>query len=276
VIRGPIAVVLLVAIAAASSCKCKSRDSAQPTAHPERGGGAAESKDAAAKPRIPPATEPDPGYEARRDELLRRGDPEVMKPAPVIDLDQPPAEASATDLIKSVSKDVMMVKDVKVDLAKRRIEIPGKVVLREGMLEFIAVTPAGKTYESFLSVETTAVQLRLALTLLGLEGKEGDVVGVSVALPGGEVPLADLLVDRKTDEKARALQFQVIPFDDKDKAEALRTAQMISLVDHEPFAPLRVVGDVGNPYAGADQGLGLASKKVPEVGTAITLILTAP
>jgi hypothetical protein len=270
VIRGPFAVVLLVALAGASSCKCN-KEAPQTAAPP------AESTQKEPKPRIPPATEPDLGYEARRDELLRRGDPAMMQPAPVFGADEPPAEASATDLVKSVSKDVMMVKAIKVDLAKRRLEIPGKVALREGVLEFIAVTPAGKTYESLFTIDATAVQLRLALTLLGLEGKEGEAgVTVSVALPGGEVPLGDLLVDRKTGKKVSDLRFSVVPFEDKDKSAALRSEQMLSLVEHEPFAPLRVVGDHGNPYQGPDQGLGLASKKVPEVGTAITLILTAP
>lgn len=269
-IRGPIAVVLLVALAGASSCKCN-KDSSQTAAGPS----GTRAPDAAPKPRIPPATEPDLGYEARRDELLRRGDPEMMKDAPFIDQSQPPPESTATDLIKSVSKDVLMVKSVKVDLAKRRIEVPGTIVLQSGFLEFIAVTPAGKTYESMLSVDTTAVQLRLALTMLGLEGKEGEAVGVAVGLPDGEVPLHQLLVDRKTGKPPAPLRFQVVPFPDAEKNIALRSEQMVSLVGHEPHPPLRVVGDLGNPYAGGDQGIGL-SKKVPAVGTKVTLILIAP
>jgi hypothetical protein len=265
VIRGPIAVVLLVVLAGASSCKCK-KDSPQTAAGP--------ALDAApAKPRIPRPQDPDPDWEKRRDELLRRGNPEVMKDAPVIDQSQPPPEASATDLIKSVSKDVLMVKNVKVDLAKRRIEIPGTIVLQSGFLEFIAVTPAGKTYESMLSVDTTAVQLRLAMTMLGLE-KEGDVVDISLSHGGKEAPLHEWLVDRKTGKPPAPLRFHVVPFADAEKNIALRSEQMISLVAHEPHPPLRVIGDLGNPYAGADQGIGL-SKKVPAVGTAVTLILIA-
>src|SRR5688500_14797452 len=53
-----------------------------------------------ARPRIPPATEPAPGYEARRDALLRRGDPANMQAAPVIDVNKP-AENPA-DMIKVV------------------------------------------------------------------------------------------------------------------------------------------------------------------------------
>ena len=271
-IRGPIAVVLLVAVAGASSCKCK-KDS--PSATPE----VASAKDAGAKPRIPPATEPDPGYEARRDELLRRGDPDMMKPAPVVDVNKPPDEAVAADLIKSVSKDVMMVDQIRVDLAARRLEIPGKIALRDGVLEYIAVGAAGKAYESLLTVDASAIELRLSLTLLGLEGKTDETLGVAVRLPRGgkdvEVPLEELLVDRKTGKPAPPIRFRVIGFDDAEKAQALATEQLVSLVGHEPHAPLRVVGDLGNPYAGPDQGIGLDPKAVPEVGTAVTLILIA-
>src|SRR5688500_862698 len=95
--------------------------------------------DAAGTPRIPPATEPDPGYEARRDELLRRGDPAMVKDAPVLGQEETPPEASVSEMIKPVSKDVMLVKAIRVDLAARTLEIPAKVWLEEGILEFIAV-----------------------------------------------------------------------------------------------------------------------------------------
>jgi hypothetical protein len=270
-------VITFVAISiAAASCKCggDKKETAARTPAPA---------DAAAK-RVPGPTEPDPGYEARRDELLRRGDPAMMKDAPVIDQSQPPPEATATDLIKTVSKDVMMVKAIRVDLAKRRLEIPATVALQKGMLEFIGVAPGGKAYESMLTLDATAVQLRLALTLLGFEGtdaaKEGQTLTAKVRLERGgkdvEVPIEELLIDRRTGKAPKNLRWWVTGFADADKNDALRTTQLVSLVAHEAFAPLRVEGDTGNPYAGPNQGLTTDPAKVPAVTTPVTLILMAP
>jgi hypothetical protein len=274
VTRGVITFVAISIVAA--SCKCGDKaEKKEPRA--------AAPADAAPK-RLPGPTEPDPGYEARRDELLRRGDPSVMKDAPVIDQSQPPPEASATDLIKTVSKDVMMVKAIRVDLARRRLEIPGTIALQTGMLEFIAVAPGGKAYESMLTVDASAVQLRLALTLLGFEGtdaaKPGQTMTVALRLKRGgkdvEVPIEELLIDRRTGKAPKDLRWWVTAFGDPDKNEALRTTQLVSVVAHERFAPLRVAGDTGNPYAGRDQGLTTDPEKVPAVTTPVTLILIAP
>jgi hypothetical protein len=270
-------VITFVAISiAVASCKCGDKAGKKQAPAPAVA-------DAGPK-RLPGPTEPDPDYEARRDELLRRGDPAVMKDAPVVDQSKPPAEATATDLIKTVSKDVMMVKSIRVDLAKRRLEIPGTVTLQKGMLEFIAVAPAGKTYESMLSVDASAVQLRLALTLLGFEGTQaaspGQTLTAALRLKRDgkdvEVPIEDVLIDRRTGKAPKDLRWWVTAFGDAEKNEALSTNQLVSLVAHERFAPLRVEGDTGNPYAGPDQGLTTDPEKVPAVTTPVTLILMAP
>jgi hypothetical protein len=227
-------------------------------------------------------TDPDPDYERNRAELLKRGNPDLMKDMTAAG--GIPDEASATDLVKSVSKDVMMVKSIRVDLAHHRMEIPGKVITPTTPLEFIAVGPKGKTYESMFEVDATAVEVRLALTLLGHDGatpddkgdvpppSPGDTMRVLVKVGDKEHPLSDFLVRRSDGKRAADLVFQVIGFRDADKAAALSDPQFVSLVSHEVYAPLRVTVDAGNPYAGPDQGLA-ASKKAPPVGSAITLVL---
>jgi hypothetical protein len=278
------ALVALCVSGLGSGCKCNSKKaSSQASSGPV--------VDARPRPKgpgngLPASTEPDPDYEARRDELLRRGDPNMMKDAPVIDPTKMPEEASATDLVKSVSKDVMMVKEIKVDLAKRRLEIPGQVAKNvNGILEFVAVADVGgKAYESLFTIHATAVQFRLALTLLGHEGttpddknavaapEPGQTMRVLVRVGDKEQPLSAYMIDRKTGKPPTAdLAFQAIGFRDADKYEALNTLQFISFVPHETFAALRVIGDVGNPYAGADQGLGLG--KMPAVGSPVTVIV---
>src|SRR4051812_17010431 len=95
---------LLLASAALAGCKgCKSKPP--------------ETSSTETKPPGPPSpSAPDPDWQKRRDELVRRGDPSVMKSAPVFDHSKP-VPPTPTDMIKPVSKDVMMVGPIRVDLA---------------------------------------------------------------------------------------------------------------------------------------------------------------
>ncbi len=232
-------------------------------------------------PRIPPATEPDPGFEARREALLRRGDPANMQPAPVIDVGKP--VDNPADMIKVVSRDVMMVGAIKVDLKAGAAELPAKVGTPMGPLEYIAVGKGGKAYESLFTVEVTGVELRLALTLLGYEGTvpaadgtlaaptAADTVLVAVRVAGKERPLADVLLDQRTGKQPVDAPWQVVGFGDGDRGQALRAADFMTLVPRDTLAPLRVTVDAGNPYA-PGQGLTANAKALPVVGGDVTIV----
>lgn len=230
-----------------------------------------------------PATQPDPDFEKNRAELLRRGDPEMMKPAKVVDGSGP--AATAADMIKVVSKDVMKVGAITVDLKAGRAELPAMVAFPTGPLEYVMVGVKGKAYESVFTVEAKAVELRLALTLLGFEGTvpaadgtlpaatAADSILVAVKVDGKERPLADYLVDNRSGKRAPDAPWQVVGFRDADRALALSTENFMTLVPRDVHAPLRITIDAGNPYAGPDQGLGLNKRTMPATGSKVTLVL---
>lgn len=79
---------------------------------------------------------------------------------------QPPA-ASAP--VTRLGDNLFRVGNVRVDLKKREISVPGKVNEAQ-VLEFIATTQGGfKSYESALELETNAVNFNTALILIGLD-----------------------------------------------------------------------------------------------------------
>lgn len=230
-----------------------------------------------------PATQQDPDFEKNRAELMRRGDPEMMKPAKVVDGTEP--AANPAEMIKVVSKDVMKVGAITIDLKAGRAEVPAMVAFPSGPLEYVMVSTKGKAYESAFTVEASVVELRLALTLLGFEGTmpaadgtlpaatAADSVLVAVAIDGKERPLADYLIDNKSGKRAPDAPWQVVGFRDADRTLALSTENFMTLVPRDVYAPLRITIDAGNPYAGPDQGLGLNKRTMPATGAKVSLVL---
>lgn len=269
-------VIALCAIVLVPSCKKKARN--EPAPPP-----AVASVDAGVKPRIPDPTAPDLGYEERRRKLLERGDPALMPTSPIPGTK--PATPSTADLIKAVSKDVLMVGSIRVDLAKGTAELPAKVVVVDAPLEFIATTAWGKAYESMLSVTASAVELRLALTLLGFEGTVPDASGKIAPATAADSVMAELrvgdkqrplgwyLIDRRAKKPLADAPWQVIGFRDSDRENALNVQELMTIVPKDHLAPLRLTVDVGNVYAGPDQGIVADPKKVPAAGTEVTLVL---
>lgn len=268
-------VVALCAIVLVPGCKKKTRNEPAPPA--------VAAVDAGQVSRIPPPTEPDVGYEERRRKLLERGNPEVMPTSPIPGTR--PAAPSAAELVKAVSKDVLMVGSIRVDLAKGTAELPAKVVAVDAPLEYIATTPWGKAYESMLSVTATAVELRLALTLLGFEGTVPDASGkvasptaadtVTAELRVGDKqrPLGWYLIDRRSKKPLADAAWQVIGFRESDRENALNVQELVTIIPRDHLAPLRLTVDVGNVYAGPDKGLVADPKKVPAAGSDVTLVL---
>lgn len=261
-------------------CKKKARNDASTPAPAS----ASAAVDAGATARIPAPTAPDLDYEKRRAELLKRGDPALMPTNPVPDPNATPNTTPA-DLIKPVSKDVMMVGPIRVDLAKGTAEMPARVVAINAPLEYIAVTPWGKSYESMLTVMTNAVELRLALTLLGYEGTMPDAAGkvaaptvadtvtASLRVDAKEKPIAWYLIDRRTKKPPVDVAWQVIGFRDRDRVDTLNSQELLTIVARDQRAPLRLTVDVGNVYAGPDEGIVADPKKAPAAGTEVTLVL---
>ncbi len=280
--RAAITVALVAAVGLGGACKSK-KNQAKPSAGSQAAVPVPARPVPGALPVLPKPTEEDPNYEANRAELLRRGNPEMMKDAPVALTTAP--DIKAADLIKPIGKDKVQIGLIKVDLAAGRAEIPAKVAALEQPLEYVAVAENGKAYESLLIVNITSIELRLALSLMGYEGvtpAEGGAVPaptasssvlLSAIVGGKERPLAAYLIDRRTKKQPIDSPWQVIGFRQVDRDQSLLTKDFFTLVARDYFAPVRYTEDTGNPYAGPDQGYGGNLKLLPPKGGELTLVI---
>ncbi|PWB68096.1 hypothetical protein C3F09_12320 [candidate division GN15 bacterium] len=124
----------------------------------------------------------------------------------------PPLWASAG--IEALDSGLYRIGTVLIDRKNSAVSIPGAVNMREGAIEYLAVTPDGKTYESVLTLKTKPLHLQLALLLLGAEFGGGLAYQGDSALPAGDSvdmyvawldeqgktvthPATDLLYDRE-------------------------------------------------------------------------------
>jgi len=266
--RGWLALGALVAMTA-----CKDRG-AKPAAQPPPA-----VVDAGA-PRIPKPTEPDPDWERRRDELLRRGDPARM---PIGAPDAGAPVANPADLIKVVDKDHLKVGSVLIDLGAGALEIPVTLSATNAPLEYLLVARGGKAYEAAFVADVSAVELRLALTLLGFDGpipdganavpaaSAADALVATYRTGGREHPVAELFALQATGKPPAPLPFQAIGFGAADRDVALTTRELITLVARDRVAPLRLAEDAGNPYTG--QGVVTNTGKLPTASTDLALVL---
>ncbi len=174
------------------------------------------------------------------------------------------------------------------------IEATGKMALTDGILEFIAVEPNGRDYESLLTLDCQPSELQFALVLIGCEpgavpqqAKPGEKIGSSLALElewqaGGQtkrLPIEQALVERRTKQPPAALPwvfngsyFTKSPITDKEVFQADEERAFIALW-WEPSMPINLGGEYGDPYRGDTQGFEVRTAVVPPKDTPVTLIL---
>jgi hypothetical protein len=172
------------------------------------------------------------------------------------------------------------------------IEATGKVVLDEGILEFIAVEKEGRTYESLLALDCKPSALQFALLLIGCEpspeprtvqpgGKIGDRLAIDIEwLVDGKpkrVPVEELLVDRKTTKPPTDLawyftgSFFTTTFANENKFYADIDQSLIATVWMTGVL-INLGNNFGNPYQGEAEGFEVNAKRVPPKDTPIKLI----
>jgi hypothetical protein len=232
-----------------------------------------------------PAARAQAEFERTRAALAARGDPNMMKPMPTIDVSrrQGPLDPKAmAGLIKPLSNDELMVGDVHVNVAKGVVEAPGSVALREGIVEYLAVTPSGKTYESVLALDVVPLHLRLALTLAGLreatpeDRHGGDPLSIQVRWKepkGGQrsLPATALLVSRSTKRPPASLSWRFTGSDVNAGQITADSTGCLVAVRFDTTALVNTAEDLGNPYRGGEAGLAVNTSLVPPVGTPLTV-----
>lgn len=72
-----------------------------------------------------------------------------------------------------IGEDLYRVGKMKVDLKAGTATCTGKINMRRGIIEYLAVAPGGKRHESLLLVDVRPLHFQVALILLGLEPRGG-------------------------------------------------------------------------------------------------------
>ena len=206
-----------------------------------------------------------------------------------------PVDKPGAPPIERINETQLRVGRVLVDRAKRRLEIPVRVNMIAGILEYYGVASNGKLHESVIEIGVEPSHLHLGLILLGVEQivyDYGDFKKPPVIVkPGGRLKLTVKYVDPKT-KKTRehaaedwlynrklkgppaplAWTFQGSTFW-QNRYGADMDRSVITLINDQ-IAVIGTTAQAGNPYQGEGLGFEVNEKIIPMKGTAATLIIS--
>ncbi|CEK13469.1 YdjY domain-containing protein [Chthonomonas calidirosea] len=83
----------------------------------------------------------------------------------------PKASAAKAAPIEKITDNLYRLGTLLIDMKAHTLTCPGEINMDSGDVEYLAVTPMGKTYESLLRLNVRPLYLQLGLLLLGLEPK---------------------------------------------------------------------------------------------------------
>ena len=167
-----------------------------------------------------------------------------------------------------------------------RVEAAGKMADGQGdLLEFLAVEPTGRTYESLLTLDCRPSGMQAALLLLGCKPHEKSgtklVLELEWTLEGRiqKAPIEEMLLERRTQKTPGPLpwvftgsQFVRLPGAETEVFLADAEEAFIGLYAHDGLL-IQLGGDFGNPYRSAEAGFAANASRLPPKGTPIRLIL---
>lgn len=195
---------------------------------------------------------------------------------------------------------------IKVDVAAKRITVEGRFCLKEGILDYLAVTSGGQEYESVVSLNCKGSLLHAGLLALGAkpgptqqvidELKKNPPEGMKIPERPGttlrltaewekdgktvSVPASRLLFNRK-DKKGQATGEWVFTgsyfakdLDGKTEFYMADIDKAIVAVSYTGSAVINFGEDAGNPYAGDDEGYEVNAELVGPLDTPVKLIIT--
>lgn len=237
----------------------------------------------------PPAEPARPEGEPRDAEDLRRLSTAAERGEPVQQPGAPP--------IKRLDAYRLRVGAVLVDRLARRLEIPTRVNMQEGILEYVAVGTHGKLHESVLEVLAEPSHIHLGLLLIGLEPRQYSKPADPYEVPkllreGGRMALSMQWTDPKSGEVKTGAP-AVWLYDRQIKAAPQPQAwyfegsqfwngryvadnerSVISLIP-DRNAVIAIGDDAGNPYRGDAQGYEVYTGEIPPNGTPVKLSIAA-
>jgi hypothetical protein len=209
------------------------------------------------------------------------------------------AAAAGTPVAKPGAPPIERIDDFRIRVGKvlvdreaRRLDVPAKLNMTEGILEYYAVGSNGKLHESVIEIDAEPSHIHLGLILLGVEQIKydfGDYRGPpKVVNPGGRLALFVRYTDPKTKkEKRHPAEDWLYTRSTKAAPKPLEWAftgsnfwnnrygadmdrSTIALIPDQ-IAVIGTVGDSGNPYRGDGLGFEVFKQVVPAKGTPLTL-----
>lgn len=182
---------------------------------------------------------------------------------------------------------------VRIDWPKRRVEVDGKVVLREGMLELFACSPNTREHESVVVTAGRPLRIYEALGLIGLtpgrpvrydedSGRwlppAGDAVGIDVRWnDNGRMRTVDIGAWMRDTERKRVVPPGVWIFagsyrGDSKQFAADQEGTVVCVVDF----PSALIALPELRSADNDQlWVEAATDRIPPIGTEVTLLFSA-
>lgn len=176
---------------------------------------------------------------------------------------------------------------IHMDLEKGEVRLKAKVCLSQGILEYVAVSLRGKTYESVFEIEAEPSHVHAALLLLGLEAKpvekadpakDGLMIHIQWQGSEQEEPIEKMLLRRDTRACPEKISwiFTGSYFekgeDGKNHYVADRVRSVIAIWPDQT-ALLNPVEKSLNPYRGETYGYEVKTDAIKPEGTEAWLIL---
>ena len=196
-----------------------------------------------------------------------------------------PREGAPT--VEQIDEGVYRIGAVIVNRGKRSLSIPGKVNMREGVVEYLAVSVRGKLHESVLVIEAEPLHVQLGLILLGLN------YGGNLEYQGDEkIPKGDKVevwVSWKEIGKEKRLRGEELIYNEASKKCMQITPWIFTgsqIIDCEFMAQVEgsIVATFRDPFAilnnplpcGTDDTILFANPAtIPPLGSKVTLIFQA-
>ena len=195
--------------------------------------------------------------------------------------------------VKALGQDRYQVGRIVVDKRAGTVTVPGRVLVLDKPLEYLATSPGGrKSYEALLELDASGTELNLACILAGLErdpdvpswrplgvaGRTGARVHLSLTWTDGgrqrRMTAAEALQGPEATGQAGNFEWTYTgSFTSKDGSQLAAdvTGSLISFVKKDQSGVIEVVSDSGlGPY-GSIRG----NAALPPVGSAIELVVQA-
>lgn len=247
------------------------------------------------KLQLPPPQEPPPRPEGEPNEP---GDFQALSQAAN---DGQPVDKPGAPPVQRLDAYRLRVGRVLVDRQARKLEIPARVNMKQGILEYYGVSSNGKLHESVLELHAEPSHVHLGLVLLGLEPavwhtpeyQEGQPwQPPTLTRPGGMMSLhvewsdsqgggtqrtnaEQWLYNRKSKGAPKPMRwmFQGSQFwNGRYSADLDRS--VIALIP-DMNAVITTTSDEGNPYRGENLGFEVHEKVIPPENTEVTLVIQA-